>query len=915
MSIKPDVEETVIVWSDYWNVLKRHWRKVVVASVVCACFGGCYALSRPVTYRAEALLEERSQKQNNFAERAQSLFSGESLKAKTSGFALAITLDCVVEPMIQRLGLQAVISSSEDSTGVWQYIQKNVRLQWAKWRHSNRSPIAGASVDFWFKDLTYKGDLTASFDMHFLSEEQFELIDGDGVQIIEGHFGEEVYGPDFVGTFIRSSSKPLTGAHYTVTLQPLTDVVKSLGHDVQIANAKEGQQILEVAYSHPNRYLAAKITNALMCAYQDHVRLGNERQSHEQLLYLERRQQEIAKKLEKLLVSHAEVSKERLDGGGFVEIGRELEFLAKTQEKIKGRLAEIELERKLVDGVIETGDQQIHNLEALHKDLERIQTILVSVQKDEEPTLNGEESHPVNKMWVSELRVSWLSLREGAPQKDSLEKSSDYQAQKTAFINYLYYQIRLLDVRKQLVEERLSKETTSADFQGIDDQTIKEFYVTYQQQLDKLEISMHQLRSIAGQMRQGQFEMSSLVHALEDSVSQELIKGSSKILLEGLDQNNRSAKEQGRFKNQLAMQKEFIAQHISNTIELYSLQSEVIRQKIKGLQEVRKTRLEYEAQVLQNQLKDSSEEMRYLPQKWISEQQLKFWTTAYLKLAEEITLCVEVKSHSNDLDATGIRSLSYAAPPLSPQELPLIRYMVLAGALGCMFSVSALFIQTWAGGVRASPENLALKGESVSGGLSGRASMPLSNSDLGTLRSLMAFLSQHGKISGPEMEEGFLQGQTLLCLLGSGSDYTPSLAALLHKTGKKVLVLQGGFGHQAFKEEEKGLLQYLEGTISAPHIFKEEGYDLVVSGGYTRYATELLLSSRYRELLSKYQYKYDYVLLTTTTSVVDPAAEELLDLVDVAAVTLSEERLHQLERFLQRARSPAAPKPTTFLFA
>ena len=96
MSIKPDVEETVIVLSDYWNVLKRHWRKVVVASVVCACFGGYYALSRPVIYRAEALLQEVDKKKQGLLDRAQLLFVAETLTAQTSGFSASIALDHVV---------------------------------------------------------------------------------------------------------------------------------------------------------------------------------------------------------------------------------------------------------------------------------------------------------------------------------------------------------------------------------------------------------------------------------------------------------------------------------------------------------------------------------------------------------------------------------------------------------------------------------------------------------------------------------------------------------------------------------------------------------------------------------------------------------------------------------------------------
>jgi hypothetical protein len=91
------------------------------------------------------------------------------------------------------------------------------------------------------------------------------------------------------------------------------------------------------------------------------------------------------------------------------------------------------------------------------------------------------------------------------------------------------------------------------------------------------------------------------------------------------------------------------------------------------------------------------------------------------------------------------------------------------------------------------------------------------------------------------------------------------------------------------------MLQYLEGSTSRPQIVKGGSFDIVPAGGPCRYASELLSSKKFRDLLDEYLTAYDWVIGYSKASVKNAEAETLLDIFPRIAISVTGETLPQLK--------------------
>ena len=160
----------------------------------------------------------------------------------------------------------------------------------------------------------------------------------------------------------------------------------------------------------------------------------------------------------------------------------------------------------------------------------------------------------------------------------------------------------------------------------------------------------------------------------------------------------------------------------------------------------------------------------------------------------------------------------------------------------------------------------------------------LSDADLETLRKV-ALLVDLSKV--------------VALFSGKGPDYSCELARLLAHGERKVLLVRCDFKGKFSDREAPGLLQALSG---APLLIrKEQGFDLLPCGGYTRHGTELLRSKAFDALLETLQKEYDHILLYDASALASTQVAALLAKCDKAAVTIAEEPIELLTPFARWA--------------
>jgi hypothetical protein len=87
----------------------------------------------------------------------------------------------------------------------------------------------------------------------------------------------------------------------------------------------------------------------MMSAYQSYLKQENEELSDAQLAYLERRQDELSSKLDRVLQDQAAYLKENLGESGFIGLKEEVEMLAVPKEAYTTRLFDLEMEERRLE--------------------------------------------------------------------------------------------------------------------------------------------------------------------------------------------------------------------------------------------------------------------------------------------------------------------------------------------------------------------------------------------------------------------------------------------------------------------------------------------------------------------------------------------------------------------------------------
>jgi tyrosine-protein kinase Etk/Wzc len=506
------------------------------------------------------------------------------------------------------------------------------------------------------------------------------------------------------------------------------------------------------------------------------------------------------------------------------------------------------------------------------------------------------------------------------------EMAGEWLNCKSNCMSYLSHLVHYLDVRQRSIEERLANQQLPLDeFQGIDLNTARQLYVTYSKELNVLESNSAQQQFLISQINHPDFEISSLSAVMNDPISIEMISKASKQIISLRDYENRTQKEQERIKASLAIYKEFFITHIGQELQLIDLRQQILKEKIKALQSTNLALIQERISILENQmaeylakrltslkrervlyediLEEFRKEMALLPHKWVNEKLINQQMEINQSMVEEISRLVESKNITNNLETIQSTPIDLPLLPLHPRPPHLLLFSLVGAAAGAFLGFAWVLGKSIAGGVEAAEDNLRLAGQYVAGRLSKdfscRPGLPLLDSELDTLRRLIAFMEMGGRQA--MNASCSCEGQTLLLLIGKGPNYAPALADLISKMGLKTIIINACFDQKDSHQTESGMLQYLEGKTEQPAIINHQSYDIIPAGGITRHATELMAARRFSALLESLQTRYDWIIVCSNASVISAEAESLVDRFSNVAVSLDGEPLDKLGAYIQAA--------------
>lgn len=843
--LHPEQESPLVLsYCDIKHIFLKRWRIVVWGMILCALLIGGYRLTRPVQYSVSATFREKA---NASGMETKLLGFLGSPNGSSESVALSwLKSRKLMEILVRQLSLQAVVVQQHSTDSFLGRIKANLQVEYAIFKGREQPGLPERNPEIALRNIDYHQEVSQSISIFFTSEEEFSVFDDHDHEIGRGSLGIPFSLNKNSFTVIRYPHTALANKKFSITLYPLHAVAGELLRQTKVDLEGEGS-LLKITSQNSDRHKATLIVNTLMVIYQQHLRDEQARVAQEQIAYLQKRQKEMAAKLQQMLISHAESLSADLGNTGFASSEKAMEFVAATQLEYRRKLNTLEIETR-----------------RLRKGLEGEDTSL--------ETFIADNNHPQIAQLVNERR----DLRQ---QADAIKLALNSSP-------------------------NTSNEEKENDFQGINLQTARELYLTYCKELHQIETSMLQYEHILLQLKDPNFEICSLGTILDDPVSRDMISKASQTALSLKDANNRSNREQDRLKEELLVQKNFLQMHLAQSLQLLTIRYDLVKQKIRDIQHVNLGLIQQQISIMEKHLvdyiishilssnqqrdvivqhqKELHDELKRLPTKWVSEKLIVLEMEANQRMIDEITKLVETKNIGSNLEVVQSAPVDAAIPPLYPNR-PFLAFFMFAGAIaGGILTFGGLVIGSIASGLMATPENLIAHGQRVLGTWTSfhreDELSKMHDNDLAILRRMTTFAQETAK------------AKTLLLLKNGLADFTPALAKLLALQGKKALILPLSFEDQV----SEGLLQYLQGAIDQPKIIKEEGYDRIPAGGYSRFAPELIASVRFDQLLDDLRKKYDWILLVSSIEIASPEAVSLIHRFGPAVVEIKYARLEAL---------------------
>lgn len=518
------------------------------------------------------------------------------------------------------------------------------------------------------------------------------------------------------------------------------------------------------------------------------------------------------------------------------------------------------------------------------------------------------------RAWLDKL----ISLKNDSQENLSPEKYGSFKKTCLAYLDNLG---RIFQLQENVIQQRLThQQNPQLEFQGINLQTSQELFLGYCRNLQNQEAEIRKNEFMLGQIDEPHFEITSLSSVLYDDVSKGIIGRAIEIGLNTKDQNNRTTRELERLKEELTVQKTFLKSHLEQSNAVLRINMNLIQEKIQALREVmfelihqqisllekslsdyiasQLESLQQERHIFNNHLKELQKQMARLPERWVAEQILEKEINTHQYIVQEVAKMVESKNISHHLEIIQSSPVDVARSPMHPKSPFLLFYMIFGGIVGTTLSAVCVIGNSFIKGIPATEQNLRLNHLNVAGTLLPKCR---NTENIYADECLTFFRKLATEITSIPTYGG--KGNSVLFVTGNRDFCFESLAELLCKQGKKVLIMPLSFD-KLEGDVEQGLLNYLEKKKNPPKIQKEEkyGFDFISTGGFSRFNIELLQTTLFKEWLEKLRSDYEIILMPLHASFLSAETESLLSIAQMIVACIAEEKIEDILHFIQSSQ-------------
>lgn len=651
---KPD-DEFLLSFSDLWLICKKGKSQIIFGMIFCALLGCLYTLSKPIEYRVEATFKEKSRSQSGLNKSLSAMFFSGIGDAESEAITLMKSRK-LMEHLVKKKGLQAVISSKEASSSVFpiKTMKENLIVEYAYFKKRKNPALPDSIHPLEVQNITFAGETPLPLEILFRTEEDFVVFENKQ-PIGSGKLNTPFKTDGYEFTLTIKDQTPQSAQEFILTLLPLASTAEDLSKKFTLESDRFDKTLIKLHFKDRDRHKAADLLNDFMGLYQNYLQTEHQRLANTQLTYLEKRQEEMGAQLHALMSSHAKMLSSDVTNTGFADSEKAMDFLASSQASYKQKLMNVDLEISRLEKAKEEGvnsyekfiskeesnltseirslKQQADSLDLALRysspiDPKALQESFFAqlAQLDEIKTFGNEAKLilasleqaafeiPATKLvdnskfmvhtWYEKLNETQNALQQ-ASENDLSSKKVEWDNCKASFTAYLINLIHLFDVHQRSIEERLAhQQVPQEEFQGINLNIAKELYLDYSREINELQAKVIQDQFILRQIDDPEFEVTSLSAVLGDSVSIEMISKASSLILAIKDRENRSQKEVDRLKTELALQKGFLSTHLVQQIQLLNLHIQHLKEKIQQTQSTLLTLIQEQITILQNHMSE-----------------------------------------------------------------------------------------------------------------------------------------------------------------------------------------------------------------------------------------------------------------------------------------------------------------------
>ncbi|MEM7175473.1 MAG: hypothetical protein AAF443_06085 [Chlamydiota bacterium] len=933
--MKEQQDHHFFVFADFIALAKRSKKQLVFGLCLFAILGMVTSFYFPIQYEAAAIFrEENSTYRKQEKSLVSELLDPSRRGSSQSESAALLTSPKILTQVVKNLGLQATV----DDCGLLGRIRRRAQDIFLAVKGS---PLPERS-SFVFRRVACSGK-KASYFLLFSSPSRFELQNLNGALLAQGEIGKKVVFKD--GSFIVAKTPQNVDLfhRYRLTFSPLLPLVMQLAQAIEVAPVEKSTSLLELKFSHRTSLVAIDVLNETMASYQRFLIKEHAEFSQETMTYLAKQQAELEKKVDQDWTGYASYLKDNLKEKGFFTVERELELAMGKQRDYAKRLLDLDVEKKRLVGTASFASANRQFADAIIK----LQSDLMAMEKKRDAmtiALTTEQglahSQPNAAPSFETLNPLCNKVNAFSGAKSRLETVREKKEQLVALIDkvethcppyieavwseriaalypkmpcfekkeeataFLSRQLDLLALEEEICRQQiLCPSKQQEEFSGADLKMVEGFYATYVEERDHYQEKIKKLTIAKKQLDRPNFEFGSLVELLPDAGSQEIARKMGELAQSMRNKRHFGAKELDRMERLLEQYQKDLHWHVDQTIALYELRADVLKEKIvttthallnltnreialieRELQrktEAELSQLTAEAHLINQQIDKLKEEMSELPDSWPRERKIDFNTQLNLKMLEKMTELVESKNIEHYLSVARSKPFCLATASLVPTAPPIRFFALLGAAIGLVITWGWLILRAVVKGLPLTFANLALRGYPMF-----KQATCASQAQLEALRRVALFLHQRtGVIS---------------CLFERESEDLIRLARLLARSERRVLVIDLESA-QVDSVERPGLFNYLVQKGEEPVIKEEQKVAVLSWGGSPQFQAEWLKTTRFSAYLKRLRIQYDYILVASRVRATTAEAEGLLLFSDTMLITLRSYTSQQLMPYFKWA--------------